>query len=92
MIKINFRRPIIILTPKDEGYERWGIIIYSRHELLMETRIVSPEYAKQKGHVASFDRYVVCVQYKYYLEIDLWICVLRFNWLGKNRSKKYDGI
>ena len=81
MRNIYFRRPITILTEKDEDYMiPESFIIFGRTPWLMQNRELSEDEAREKGYSVE----VVTVQYRYKLRIDLWFVVFDFGWLGRN--------
>lgn len=83
-MKIKFATPVAVIKERDYGqYRAPAIVIYQKRELLMESHKVPFDSTVTSSHEYE----TTCVQYSYFLRINLWFVEIEFNWLGKNSSK-----
>lgn len=67
------------MEEKDYGAIPYSIIVFEKIPLMYQAVVLSKEEAIKKG----FQIEQVTTQYKCFLQIDLWLAVLRFNWKTK---------
>ena len=75
MEKIKFRKLFKIMRDEDEGCAIYSIVKFRRLPYLW-TNFPVGDFIKGESKSE-----VVVIQYKCYLEIDLWILILNFQWL-----------
>lgn len=73
---IRFRKIFQYLTERDEGYEMNAICAYSKRPLIMHTRVLSREEAKEKG----FQVIVEPLTYRCSFFLDLWFFTIYKSW------------
>ena len=81
MKEIYFRRPYHKLNEMDYGAYHYAIVIYEKRPEQYKTQLLGAVESKQKGYNVEN----IVVQYKHFLQIDLWLCVIRLSWLGKDK-------
>lgn len=78
---IEFRK--FVHLNRLEGEYSFAIFDYGKRPFIMKTRIEPiTKGVKMAGYAQQY-----VAQYKKYLIVDLWICVLRFRWLTKEITK-----
>lgn len=74
---IQVRKLFYNYKPEDEGVYIQTIVGYRKTPWKYTTRVLlDDEEIKQKVYAVEN----VCVQHRYQLRIDLWVCVLDFQW------------
>lgn len=79
MVKTSIRKLYTKMTDRDRGYVVKSIIVFEKYPYTYEAVILSDEEAKKKGYRIEN----IVVGYTNWLEIDLWLVVLTFNWKSK---------
>lgn len=82
-MKIKIAKIISVITHYEYGlYKPPAIIMFEKREWLHHTRKIPYDPT-----VTSSNEYeIVCVQYKYFMRINLWLLEVDFNWSGKLKS------
>lgn len=74
--QIYFRRPFTIVKEEDQGSYVFAIVVFQKIPMIQNTRVLDPKEASEKGCCVE----TTVVKYRYHLQIDLWLLVLRFSW------------
>lgn len=79
MKTIIFRRFYKRMTEADYGSAIDSIIVFEKKPYQYKSVMLPREEAINKGHQVE----VINTQYQCFLKIDLWLLILRFQWLTK---------
>jgi hypothetical protein len=79
MKEVIFRKLYRRMEEKDYGAIPYSIVVFEKIPYMYESKMLPEEEAIEKGYQVE----TITTQYNCYLQIDLWIAVLRFQWLTK---------
>lgn len=91
MKKITFKKLYTKLTEEDYGMAHQSIILYQKSPHCFKTieHKLDDDVLNsiREGGVFKYRENGFVSQYRYDLRIDLWIIVLDFNWIGRERKE-----
>lgn len=73
---IKFRKIYYQIKKEDYGSYVDSIIVYEKRAVAYSTRVLKPDEVIKKGYNVE----TVDTHFKHFLQIDLWLIILRFNW------------
>lgn len=79
---IKFLKPFRLLTEEDRGYEINSICYFANRPYIAQTRTVDDDSLGLGGSRKE----EVIVQYRRSFYLNLWFCIISFDWLSKNKA------
>lgn len=80
--EIRFKKPFKILTEKDYGYVQEVMGYFENAAYKFQAKVLSDEERRVKGYAVEN----MVMQYRRRLYLDLWVCIVRLDWLSTDLS------
>lgn len=82
MKQFSFRRPYKRVTDEDYGSVLEAIVLYEKRAFTFNSVVLKDEEAQKKGYRIETRP----VEWKNYLRVDLWLVILQWSWVSKEKT------
>lgn len=72
------------MNDTNRGQQKWSIILFEKMPYMNHVKVLTEKEVREKGYGVEN----IVVQYKCFLQIDLWICVIATTWLTRLKKNE----